>query len=894
MILRGAAAEEARSPAREERQDGPELDVSVADMGLCRAELWDAVSCGQVRGGPTSETSRATEEEPAGRAGDPPHLRYLTGRGVLYPDTVQYELAIEGRNYTIHLEKNRNLIGSGYTETHYTEDGKRVTTSPNKEHCFYHGQVEGVKDSSVSVGICSGISGFVRARQQVYLIEPLGQTEDGEHAVYRREHLKTSGRPGCGSSSNTSTLYDKDQVPGGLFRSRSWKSKPQAAGPERFVELFVVVDNAEYKKYGSSTRSRILEAVHHVDSLYRPLNIRVLLVGLEIWTYKDKIDVHTNSEVALDNFLLWRRVDLLQRIQHDNTQFVTGKDFDGDTVGLANKFAMCTENSGGVNQDHHDNSIGLASTIAHEMGHNFGLSHDALGCVCGPTYNSNNCIMTEKLKIILLLLLVSIYLAIYPDRRSSVSGVFQRLQCVAARRVHGASSAHLPVQTQLSEHHRVGASLHGNALVDPGEECDCGTVEECKNPCCDASTCRLTEGSQCAHGQCCDNCQLKQAGSVCRKSAGDCDLPEYCSGLSAVCPDDSFEMNGKPCDDRARGYCYNGRCPTRMSSTAGGFSDQANCDLERAIVGPDLCFNLNKNGQEGANCGRNKYGYTHCAVQDLKCGSMFCGGGGDSISGRRATFTVSGIECKVAVDDDKMRNIDMVPTGTRCGPDKVCIGNRCVNVSVYGSKEDCSKKCNNRGVCNHKKECHCDPGWSPPYCEVQYADLPQGQTGIIAAVCAVLSILLVITVVIAGLMCCKKDNMDNYTSKRKVYSAPDKLNPMFQESGVKDRPQISQPTFMESTATQACAPLIVTVTPSRPAPQPPKKPSPASPTSQTEPTKPQPPSKPLPPLNHTQNKAAKPNPPPVPPVKPSPPLAARIRPCPPPVPPAKPQLHRLT
>lgn len=28
----------------------------------------------------------------------------------------------------------------------------------------------------------------------------------------------------------------------------------------------------------------------------------------------------------------------------------SGKDFDGDTVGLANKFAMCTENSGGVNQ----------------------------------------------------------------------------------------------------------------------------------------------------------------------------------------------------------------------------------------------------------------------------------------------------------------------------------------------------------------------------------------------------------------------------------------------------------------------------------------------------------------------------------------------------------------
>lgn len=54
---------------------------------------------------------------------------------------------------------------------------------------------------------------------------------------------------------------------------------------------------------------------------------------------------------------------------------------------------------------------------------------------------------------------------------------------------------------------------------------------------------------------------------------------------------------------------------------------------------------------------------------------------------------------------------------------------------------------------------------------------------------------------------------------RKVHSAPDKLNPMFQEPSAKDRPQISQPTFMESTATQACAPLMVTVTPSRVAPQ---------------------------------------------------------------------------
>lgn len=55
--------------------------------------------------------------------------------------------------------------------------------------------------------------------------------------------------------------------------------------------------------------------------------------------------------------------------------------------------------------------------------------------------------------------------------------------------------------------------------------------------------------------------QFRAAG-VCRRSAGDCDLPEFCTGLSADCPEDAFEMNGKPCRDHGDGYCYDGQCPT--------------------------------------------------------------------------------------------------------------------------------------------------------------------------------------------------------------------------------------------------------------------------------------------------------------------------------------------
>ncbi|KAM3592181.1 uncharacterized protein V6R79_014109 [Siganus canaliculatus] len=790
----------------------------------------------------------------------------------LFPDAIQYDLTVEGTRLTLQLEKNRDLVGSDFTETHYSDDGSRVTTSPQTELCFYHGRVRGLKDSAVSVGVCSGISGFVRARRQVYFIEPLERSDDGDHAVYRREHLKVEGQPGCGSTSN-GTAYDLDRGPalGGLFRARAWKSKPPP-GPEKFVELFVVVDNTEYQRYKDQTRSRILGAVNHIDKLYRPLNIRVMLVGLEIWDYRDYINVDLDSEKTLDNFLQWRRSDLLPRKKHDTAQFVTGKDFEGDTVGLANKFAMCTGNSGGVNQDHHDNAIGLASTIAHEMGHNFGLSHDAPGCTCGPSYGGGDCVMADKLRT---------GRAAFPDFFSdcSVEQLSEFLE-----RAQPSCLSRPPSSVKTLD---VGPRC-GNGLLDPGEACDCGTTEECENPCCDASTCRLTEGAQCAHGLCCQNCQLQQAGSVCRKSAGDCDLPEYCTGASADCPEDSFHMNGKPCFNRAEGYCHDGRCPTHQQHCWRLFGPGT-------VVGMDLCFDLNKRGEDGANCGRSRLGYVPCTTPNLKCGSMFCGGGGESITGKRAGYNILGQECKLAVDDDRSRDIHMVPEGTRCGADKVCLGHRCVGVSVYGKKEDCAKKCNNNGVCNHKKECHCDPGWAPPYCQVQFADLPQGQGVLIPAVCAALSALLVIIAVVAGLVCCRRESVENFISKRKVHSAPDKLNPMFQELSVKDRPQISSPTFMESTATHSCVPLMGSVAPSRAAPQPPGKPSPASSSSQPEPPQtPQPPSKPLPALSKVQYQGPnKTSPAPGPRVKPSPPPLPRVKPSPPPLPPAKPRVQRL-
>lgn len=121
-----------------------------------------------------------------------------------------------------------------------------------------------------------------------------------------------------------------------------------------------------------------------------------------------------------------------------------------------------------------------------------------------------------------------------------------------------------------------------------------------------------------------------------------------------------------------------------------------------------------------------------------------------------------------------------------------------------------------------------------------------GQSGIIAGVCALLFTLLLISGGVVWRLCRNKAKRDNYAAKRsgrrpaltrltsrpeatdvcvrrKVHSAPNKLNTVFQQLDPKARPQISEPTLMGSTAAQALTPLTplrpLTPSPSRAPPQ---------------------------------------------------------------------------
>ncbi|XP_067286026.1 disintegrin and metalloproteinase domain-containing protein 8 [Pseudorasbora parva] len=732
----------------------------------------------------------------------------------IYPDRLTYKLFFGGENHMINLEKNRQLIGHNYTEIYYQDDGLIVSSNPKKENCYYHGHIQDMEDSSASVTICSGIRGFVRVKKQVYLIEPLTNHTDGDHAIYKHQHLRwkrgSYGKPAA-------TIYDHEPPVAVPLKSSKWHFPTP-----RFVELFLVVDNTEYRKYGSNMdiiSARMLEVANHVDKLYRPVNIRVMVVGLEVWTTQDQFVVSVSSDDTLSRFIDWRKSNLL-KFKHDNAQFVTGIDFLGDTVGLANKNSMCAESSAGVNQDHNENSLlGLASTIAHEMGHNMGLSHDEDHCTCGSMLNSI-CIMTEHVG------------TKFPEQFSDCS-----LEQLSVFLDNANPSCLLDIPSSQSLY---SGPVCGNAFLDPGEECDCGTVEECENPCCDPKTCRLTEGSRCAYGECCENCQIKDAGSLCRAVVNECDVPEYCTGLSEQCPENDFKMNGIPCSS-GLGYCYNGQCPTHLQHCQRLWGTNAK-------VASDICFNRNTFGKNDSHCGKTKDGYRACTKPNKFCGKIFCDGGNNyPVTGQKAVIlTFTGAVCNIAGDQSEEEALSMVPTGTKCGQNKVCYDYMCQDLNVYGNDENCSLKCSGKGICNHKKQCHCEPGWAPPLCAVKYSELPSGQAKTIGILVAVAIALLVL---VCGVVLYRKKRKGIISHKTKAPTAGQLSLLIENNSAMKERPPISQPIFMETTVTQPCTPLTARVSPARPAPPPPQQSA-----------KPQ---------QTIGKKAIKPTAPPVPPVKPS-------------------------
>ncbi|XP_064200286.1 disintegrin and metalloproteinase domain-containing protein 33-like isoform X1 [Anguilla rostrata] len=620
-----------------------------------------------------------------------------------FPDRGEIALTAEGKKLLLQVERNHQLLGRDFTETHYAANGTPVILSPNyTDHCYYHGHVSGHMDSWVALSTCSGIRGLIVLNaDNSYYIEPIGGLDFPQHRIYRTEHVQVK-RGTCGHGHQSGHL---DPV-SSLLKPLHQRVRRDTWGTTKYMELYIVADSALYKRQNrdlNKTKQRIMEIANYVDKFYRALNIRVPLIGLEVWTDRDQCIVSEEPNATLWSFLQWRQ-KLKSRKKHDNAQLLTGVIFKGTTIGMAPLEGMCShENSGGINVDHSDLPVGAAATMAHEIGHNFGMSHDNEGCCVEATPEQGGCVMAAATG--------------HPFPR-----VFSRCSKRDLdnyfQKGGGMCLFNMPNMTDL-----VGGKRCGNGFVEKGEECDCGEPEECENSCCNANNCTLKAGAQCAHGVCCKDCKLKQAGTMCRGPAGACDLPEYCTGASPYCPSNVYLLDGTACQ-YGRAYCYSGMCLTHEQQCLQLWGHGAR-------PAHDACFqDVNAAGNAFGNCGKDGQGnYMKCQKSDAKCGKIQCHSAAKKPKGTNAvsidtTIHTNGMEIKCrgtyvyATQDGQGDLLDpgLVMTGTKCGEGKVCRDRRCQNAS-FTDLEQCIARCHGHGVCNSNKNCHCNRGWAPPFCE---------------------------------------------------------------------------------------------------------------------------------------------------------------------------------
>ncbi|XP_072369255.1 A disintegrin and metalloproteinase with thrombospondin motifs 5 [Scyliorhinus torazame] len=309
---------------------------------------------------------------------------------------VGYILYADGKRFLLDLERDEAV-----TSSHL---GAALQLAPlaagdgPSGHCYYRGTVDSQPESLAVFNLCGGLDGFFAVGRSRYTVSPLlrpgarhRQLFGGDAVLHRfsrdRFTFRTLAQPSrCETPASGPREggghWGQQRAPG-RAAGRSKRSVSRA----RHVELLLVADQSMARKYGRDIQHYLLTLASIASKLFGHASIenpvRLAVVNITVITELGKgPHINKNAAATLKDFCRWQHKQNQlgdgHAGHHDAAILFTRENLCGhhscDTLGMADVGTICSsERSCAIIED---DGLHAAFTVAHEIGHLLGLSHD--------------------------------------------------------------------------------------------------------------------------------------------------------------------------------------------------------------------------------------------------------------------------------------------------------------------------------------------------------------------------------------------------------------------------------------------------------------------------------------------------------------------------------------